>query len=79
MTDHMDGLLFKLRSTEEQLDERLYALENQLREQLALLQAEHAAASRAWVLPFVGLCVAVLSLGAWGYRQYRTISKLHKY
>ena len=79
MTDHMDGLLQKLRSTEEALDERLYMLEGQLKEQLEILAADHATASKSWMMPFAGLAVVGLLLSAWGFRTYRTVSKLHKY
>lgn len=73
MSEHMEGLLQKLRSTEEALDERLAALEAELRDQLDSVHAEHAAAAKSWFLPFAGLLVALLVLCVWGVRQYRQV------
>ena len=75
----MDGLLQRLRSTDDTLDERLHSLEEQLSHQLDLLAAENSSAAKQWILPFVALSAAVVVLGAWGYRQYRAINKLHKF
>ena len=79
MTEHMDGLLQRLRSTDDTLDDRLRSLEEQLSHQLSLMAEEHSSLSRAWILPFVGLCAAIIVLAGWGYKQYTQISKLHKF
>ena len=79
MTDHMEGLLQKLRSTEDALDERLQALEGTLKEQLDVLHADHAAAAGAWVLPFACIAASLVVLCGWGLRQWRQVSKLHRY
>ena len=75
----MDGLLQRLRSTDDTLDDRLHSLEEQLQHQLELLAAEHTTLSRQWILPYTALAAVVVVLAAWGYRQYRAINKLHKF
>ena len=78
MYSHMELLLDKLQQAEGSIDTRLIHLEEQLKEQLQLLAAEHKRASSKWMLPYIVLCSIVVLIALWGLKQQRTVAKLHK-
>ena len=76
MYQHMEHLLEKMQRAEDHIEGRLGHLEEQLKEQLHLLAAEHKRASGRWMMPYVGLCAIVVLIALWGVRQQRAVSKM---
>lgn len=76
MHKNMEAVLDKLKQQEGELDQRLYALEQQLKMQLASVQDSSKAAALSWRLPVMGLglCLALLT-GAWCV-QYNRLAKM---
>ena len=74
---HMEQLLSRLAGSDQTLDRRLLALEAQLQQQLAELDASQQDAVGAWFLPFFSLAVAIVIIGAWGCSHFIRIRKLH--
>ncbi len=76
---HMEELVEKIKLAEEQLDLRLFQLENALKNQVKEIEEEHSAKSGAWFLPFLGLCGIVVAMSFLGCFQVRKIKKMHVY
>jgi hypothetical protein len=78
MHQHMEELLERLRESEARLDDRLAAVEANLRSGLAILEREEA--SSAWRLgvglAVLGVVAVLLALG-WA-ANYTKVKKLHE-